>query len=57
MSDLVIHLVLYRVTILRGNNFPLTWFWQFWQLVGPNCSYLLPWQDGGTSQSSVNRRF
>ena len=27
-------LSLYRVTILCGNNLLLTWFWQFWQLVG-----------------------
>ena len=41
------------VTILRGNNLPLTWFRHFWQLVGRNYSYLLPGQDGGTSQKSI----
>ena len=40
----------YRATILRGNNLQLTWFRHFWQLVGRYCSYLLPRQDGGTSQ-------
>ena len=42
--------MLYRVTHLLGKNLPLTWFRQFRQLVGCYCSYLLPRQDGGTSQ-------
>ena len=37
------------MTILRGSNLPLTWFWHFWQLMGCNCSYLLPRQDGRNS--------
>ena len=41
----------YRVTILRGNNLQLTWLNHFWQLVGRYCSYLLPRQCGGTSQT------
>ena len=41
---------LYRVTIPCGNNLPLTGFRHFWQLMGRNCSYLLPRQDGGTNQ-------
>ena len=40
----------YRVTLLRGNNLPLTKFRHFWQLVGRNCSWLLPRQNGGTFQ-------
>ena len=44
------YVCMYRVTILRGYNLPLTWFQHFWQLVGRYCSYLLPRQDGGTSQ-------
>ena len=36
----------YRVTIRDGQNLPLTKFWQFWQLVGRYCSYLLFRQDG-----------
>ena len=50
-------LTAYRVTILRGNNLPLTWSRHFWQLMGRNCSCLLPRQDGITSQIEVNRRF
>ena len=42
--------VIYRVTILRGYNLPLTWFRHFRQLVGCYCSYLLSRQDGGTYQ-------
>ena len=41
---------IYRVIHLVGENLPLTQFRQFWQLVGHYCSYLLPWQDDGTSQ-------
>ena len=33
-----------------GKNLPLTWLWQFWQLVGWHCSYILPSQDGRASQ-------
>ena len=40
----------YRVTHLLGKSLPLTWFRQFWQLVGRYCSYLLPRQDDGTYQ-------
>ena len=40
----------YRVNILRGNNLLLTWFWHFRQLVGRNCSFLLPKLDCRTSQ-------
>ena len=40
------------MTILRGKNPPLTWFRHFWQLMGRNCSYLLPRQDGGTENLS-----
>ena len=39
-----------RVTHLLGKNLLLTWFWQFWQLLGRYWSCLLPRQDGGTSQ-------
>ena len=46
-----------RVTILHGNNLPLTWFRQFRQFLGRYCSYLLPRQDGGTFQIQVNGRF
>ena len=44
------------MTILHGNNLPVTCFQHFWQLVGRYCSYLLPRQYGGTSQVEVNRR-
>ena len=47
----------YRVTHLLGKNLPLTWFRQFWQLVGSYCSCLLPKQDGVTSQIIINERF
>ena len=35
----------------------LTKFRWFWQLLGHYCSYLLPGQDDGTSQTKLNRRF
>ena len=46
----------YRVTILVGENFLLTSCRQHRQLLD-HCSCLLPRQDGGTSQISVNGRF
>ena len=39
-----------RVTHLLSNNLQLTEFRQFRQQVGRYSSYLLPRQDGGTSQ-------
>ena len=36
--------LIFRATILSGNNLLLTWFRLFWQLVGRYCSYLLPRQ-------------
>ena len=47
---------LYRVTHLIAENLPLTQFRQFWQLVGRDCSYLLPRQDDGSFQSQVSGR-
>ena len=46
----------YRATHQNGKTLPLTMFCQLQQLVGHYCSYLLPWQDGGTSHSLANRR-
>ena len=40
----------YRVTHQDGKNFLLALFRQFLQLGVRHCSYLLPRQDGGTSQ-------
>ena len=42
---------LYRVSHQDGKNLQLTQFQQCWQLVSRYCSYLLPRQDGRTSQS------
>ena len=47
---------LYRVIHMLGKNLLLTWFRHFWKLVCRYCSYLLPRQDGGTSQIQVNGR-
>ena len=41
--------ILYRVTILVGENLLLTELRHFRQLVGRYCSCILPRQDGGTS--------
>ena len=48
---------IYRVTHQNGYNLPLTLFQLLRQLLGRYCSYLLPRQDGGTSQIQVNGRF
>ena len=47
----------YRVTILDGKNLPLTLIWHLQQILGQHYSYLLPWQDGGTPQIEVNKKF
>ena len=50
-------LLSYRMTHLLGKkNLPLTWFPQFWQLVGCYCSILLSRQSDGTSQMQVKGR-
>ena len=46
-----------KVSKWNGKNLPLTLFQQFLQLMGRYCSYLIPRQDDGTSQITVNGRF
>ena len=43
-------IVIYRVTLVVWDKVLLTLIWGVPRLVGRYCSYLLPRQDGGTSQ-------
>ena len=47
----------YRVAQVDVENLELTLFRHFWQLLGRYSSYLLPRQDGRTSQIQLNWRF
>ena len=44
----IFFLCIYKVTHLVGNNLLLTQLRHILQLVGSDCSYLLPRHDGGT---------
>ena len=52
-ADARLPVLYYRVTIQDGKNFPSTYFRHLRQLVCRYCSYILPSQDGGSSQIIV----